>query len=52
MTERIACREAGFDCDFTIESENEAELVDFVRIHARSTHDKDISENEIREMFQ
>jgi predicted small metal-binding protein len=52
MAKHLSCREAGMDCDFEITSENEDELVDFVQIHSRSTHDKSISEDEVRQMTQ
>ncbi|WP_396610889.1 DUF1059 domain-containing protein [Haloferax sp. S1W] len=48
MTKRIVCRDAGYDCDFQIQSENEDELVEFVREHAMNTHDTELSASDIR----
>jgi predicted small metal-binding protein len=48
MAKEIVCREAGYDCDFMIRSENEDELVEFVREHARETHGTEMSESDVR----
>jgi len=48
MPKEIACREAGYDCDFMIRSENEDELIGFVQEHVKSTHDTDMSSADIR----
>jgi predicted small metal-binding protein len=48
MAKEIACRDAGYDCDFEIRSENEAELIEFVQEHARETHNTEMSSDDIR----
>lgn len=48
MTKEISCREAGYDCDFMMRSENEDELIEFVQEHARETHDMEMSASDIR----
>lgn len=48
MAQEIACRDAGYDCDFMIRSENEDELIEFVQEHAKNTHDVDMSAADIR----
>lgn len=48
MVKEISCREAGYDCDFQIRSENEEELIEFVQQHARETHDTDMSVSDVR----
>jgi len=52
MAKHMACREHGMDCDFEITDENVEEVVDFVQIHARTQHDKNMSEDEVRDMLQ
>ena len=48
MAREIACRDAGFDCDFMIRSENEDELIEFVQEHVQNTHDTEMSDADIR----
>lgn len=47
MAKEVACREAGYDCDFVIRSENEDELVEFVQQHAKNTHDTEMSRDDV-----
>lgn len=48
MVKEIACRDAGYDCDFEIRSENEDEMIRFVREHARDVHGVGMSADDIR----
>lgn len=49
MTKEVSCRDAGYDdCEFLIRSENEVELIDFVRQHSRDTHDASVSTADVR----
>jgi predicted small metal-binding protein len=48
MAKEISCRDAGHDCDFMIRSENEDELIDFVKEHAKEAHDTEMSSADIR----
>ncbi|AFK18014.1 DUF1059 domain-containing protein [Haloferax mediterranei ATCC 33500] len=48
MTKRVVCRDAGHDCDFSVQSENEAELIEFVQQHAEIMHDLQLSESDVR----
>ena len=52
MPTQIACREAGLDCDFLVQSEAEDEVIDFARQHAEQTHDMAISRSDAREYLQ
>ena len=52
MAQEVACREAGYDCDFMIRSENEDELIEFVKEHAQSTHDSQLSDADIRGIWK
>lgn len=48
MAKELACRDAGYDCDFMIRSENDDELIEFVREHAKETHDTEMSATDVR----
>jgi len=48
MAKEVACRDAGYDCDFVVRDENEAELIKFVQEHAKEVHDTDMSESAVR----
>lgn len=52
MARKINCREAGFDCDFEVQSESEDEVIEFAQTHARRTHEKDLSRSDIRGYLQ
>ncbi|MFC7134001.1 MULTISPECIES: DUF1059 domain-containing protein [Salinibaculum] len=48
MAKEIACRDAGYDCDFMVRSEDESQLIKFVQEHAQETHDTQMSADDIR----
>ena len=48
MVKQIVCREAGYDCDFEIRSENEDEMVRFVKEHVQNVHGVGMTNDEIR----
>ena len=48
MAKELSCREAGYDCDFMIRSENEDELIEMVQEHAKSTHDTEMSRSDVQ----
>lgn len=48
MVKQIACRDAGYDCDFEIRSENEDEMIGFVKEHAQNVHGVGMSNDDIR----
>lgn len=52
MPQKISCREAGFECDFEVQSENEDEVIDFAREHAAQAHEMDLSRSDVREYVQ
>ncbi|MFC4358708.1 DUF1059 domain-containing protein [Halobium salinum] len=52
MKHRISCRDAGMDCDFSVESSDEREVMDVVRKHAKDHHDMDVSDDDMRGMMQ
>ena len=44
MAKEISCINAGFeDCAFHVRSENEDEVIEFARSHAKGTHGVDAS---------
>jgi predicted small metal-binding protein len=47
MAHEISCREAGYDCDFMIRSEDENQLVEMVQKHSKETHDTDLSRSDV-----
>ena len=51
MTKEVVCREAGYDCDFMIRSEDESQLIDFVKEHARESHGNEVSSQDIRGLW-
>lgn len=52
MPTKISCREAGFDCAFELQSEDETEVIEFTRQHAESSHDMDLSRADVAELLQ
>jgi predicted small metal-binding protein len=52
MAKEIACRDAGYDCDFMIRDENESELIEFIQTHAKEAHDTDMSPSDIRGVWK
>lgn len=48
MAKQLTCREAGYDCDFEIRSEDEDQLITFVQQHAMETHDAELSESDVK----
>ncbi|KCZ70592.1 putative small metal-binding protein [Candidatus Methanoperedens nitroreducens] len=47
MTKEFDCRSAGVDCPFMIRDENEDEMASLVQQHARTTHQKSMSKEDI-----
>lgn len=52
MVKQINCREAGFDCDFHVQSESDDEVIEFARRHAEQTHDMELSRADLEEYVQ
>lgn len=49
MVKEVRCIHAGFEgCEFLIRTEDEAELVEFVRSHAERAHDVSVSAEHVR----
>lgn len=48
MARELACRDAGYDCDFMIRSEDESQLIEFAQEHLQETHNAEMSETDIR----
>ncbi|MBS1263964.1 MAG: hypothetical protein MAG715_01159 [Methanonatronarchaeales archaeon] len=49
MTHKFSCRRAGNrNCNFAVESDEEDELVEMAKRHARETHDAELSRRETR----
>ena len=52
MAKEVACREAGYDCDFMVRSEDEDELIEMVKQHARDVHDMEMSSDDVRGVWK
>lgn len=52
MVKQISCRNAGYDCDFAVQSENEDEVVDLARRHAEGTHHIELSREDARGLLE
>jgi len=52
MPKEVTCSDAGYDCDFRIRSEDEDELIDFVKEHAQTVHDAEMSSSDIRGVWK
>ena len=53
MVKEVSCIHAGFeDCEFLVRSENEPELIEFVRRHAARTHDVSVSPEHVRRIMK
>ncbi|WP_101297886.1 DUF1059 domain-containing protein [Halegenticoccus soli] len=51
MVKEISCINAGFeDCEFLVRSENEREVIEFARQHARNTHDAEASPEHLEQI--
>jgi predicted small metal-binding protein len=48
MAHQVICRDAGNDCDFMVRSENQDELIEMVKMHAKETHDLDYSTDDVK----
>lgn len=52
MAKQVSCREAGYDCDFLVQSESRDEVIEFTRQHAKQTHDMEISTSDVEGLMQ
>lgn len=52
MTKKVNCREAGYDCDFEIQSEGEDEVIEFTRQHAKEEHGMELSRSDAKGLLQ
>ncbi len=52
MTKYVSCQEAGMDCDFSVQSSDENEIVDMVRKHAKGKHHMDMSAKDVRGLMK
>lgn len=52
MAKQLTCREAGYDCDFEIRSEDEGQLVEMVQQHAMETHDTELSDSDVKGLIK
>lgn len=43
MPKKVICRDAGYDCDFEVKSEDVDEVIEFTQRHAKGTHDMELS---------
>lgn len=52
MVKQISCINAGFeDCEFLVRSEDEDEVIEFARRHAKHTHDVDASRDHLEKVL-
>ncbi|MFC7204820.1 DUF1059 domain-containing protein [Haloferax namakaokahaiae] len=47
MTKHVNCRDAGFDCSFEAEADDDDELVHEVQEHAKKAHDADFTREDV-----
>lgn len=53
MVKEVSCIHAGFeDCEFLVRSEDESELIEFVRKHAERTHDVSVSRKHVEKIMR
>ncbi|WP_232687285.1 DUF1059 domain-containing protein [Halobacterium zhouii] len=52
MAKEVRCRDAGYDCDFEIQDENEDELVQFVQEHSEQTHGTSVSREDVQGLMR
>lgn len=50
MTKRFVC--GAPDCDFDVVAEDDAEILEQVREHAREVHDRTVDEERVRERIE
>jgi predicted small metal-binding protein len=50
MAKQFECKSAGMDCPFMLRTESDDELVSFSQQHAKKTHNKDVSRQDILKM--
>lgn len=48
---KLDCEAAESDCRFIIQSENEEEAVELAKNHMREVHEKDFTDEELREDY-
>lgn len=48
---KLDCEAAQSGCRFIIQSEKEDEAIEHARSHMREVHDRDLSEDELREEY-
>ena len=46
---KLDCESAQADCRFIIQSENEDEVLELARTHMKDVHDKEFTDNDLRE---
>ena len=52
MAKEISCINAGFEhCEFLVRSENEEEVIEFARQHARGVHDTEASRDHLEKVL-
>lgn len=50
---QLTCSEAGFDdCAFMIRNENRDQIIEMVQDHAIQTHDKEMSQSDVRGLLE
>ncbi len=53
VTKEISCINAGFeDCEFLIRSENEEEVIEFARQHAKNVHGTDAPREHLEKVLK
>lgn len=52
MVKQVVCRDAGLDCNFMIQSEDEGEIIRDVKQHATNVHGMSMSDSDIRKLMK
>lgn len=52
MSYKIACSDSGMECAFTVESDDEKEVMKLARTHAADKHGMSVSDDDLRELMQ
>lgn len=48
----LACRDAGYDCEFLVRSADESQLIRFAQVHAREVHGAELSSGAVRNTWK
>lgn len=52
MSYSVTCREAGYDCEFMVQSATEKETMKMTKMHAKESHGMDLSDDDIKGLIK